>query len=183
MPCERTIAKARVALVQGDITKHRADALVTAANAGLRGGGGVDGAIHRAAGPRLLDACRKIGGCETGSAVLTPAFDLEKRGVKYVIHAVGPIWGGGTQGESDLLHGAYLSSLELAAEAACRSIAFPSISTGVYGFPVAKAAPLAIETVGAFLRGDAGSLEVVTFCLFDGTTYEHFEAALGKLQE
>jgi len=176
------ISSGLLALVLGDITQERACALVTAANPGLKGGGGVDGAIHRAAGPRLLDACRKLGGCPTGSAVLTPAFDLEPSGVQHVIHAVGPVWHGGTRGESELLRGAYLSSLELAEEAGCASIALPSISTGVYGYPVQKAAPVAIETASGFLRGSVESLREVRFVLFDRLTFNAFSEALAPLE-
>jgi O-acetyl-ADP-ribose deacetylase (regulator of RNase III) len=129
----------RLVLVRGDITEQSCDALVTAANEGLWGGGGVDGAIHRAAGPRLIEACRAIGGCPTGSAVITPAFDLEENGVGFVIHAVGPIWNGGAEGEPEALHGAYERSLELAEEKGCASLAFPSIGTGIHGFPLDRA--------------------------------------------
>ena len=169
MPCV-------VELVQGDITQIQADVLVTAANAGLRGGGGVDGAIHGAAGCKLLDACRKIGGCPTGSAVMIDAFELRERGVKNVIHAVGPIWQGGDQGEAELLKSAYHASLMLAENAALKSIAFPSISTGVYGFPLEKAAPLALKVVRDFCTEEPVSLKKVTFVLFDEKTYAIFAA-------
>jgi O-acetyl-ADP-ribose deacetylase len=179
---EAKVGSGSIVLVQGDITKERADAIVTAANAELRGGGGVDGAVHRAAGPKLLAACRKIGGCKTGSAVVTPSFDLEARGVKHVIHAVGPIWSGGTHNEDAQLESAYRTSLEVAEEAGCTSIAFPSISTGVYGFPIERAAPIAITAARDFL-GDkttfsrAGIMRVV-FVLFDQKTHAAFEKAL-----
>ncbi|MCB0218430.1 MAG: O-acetyl-ADP-ribose deacetylase [Chrysiogenetes bacterium] len=174
---QRKVGNAVIELIEGDITKVRADALVTAANSGLRGGGGVDGAIHRAAGPRLLEACRAIGGCPTGSAVITPAFDLESGGVRHVVHAVGPIWNGGAKGEEALLRGAYRTSLEVAAKAGCTSIAFPSISTGVYGYPIALAAPVAISEVASFLRGSS-SIERVVFALFGSEAFGHFERAL-----
>jgi O-acetyl-ADP-ribose deacetylase (regulator of RNase III) len=177
---ELTAAPGRqIVLVQGDITRQRADGIVTAANSDLKGGGGVDGAVHRAAGPRLLQACRAIGGCSTGSAVLTPAFDLEEAGVRFVIHAVGPVWQGGNQGEAEELASAYRESLELADANGCASIALPSISTGVYGFPVELAAPVAIATARQFLSEEATDLARVTFVLFDDATLAAFEGALG----
>lgn len=167
-------------LLQDDLTRQQADALVTAANARLAGGGGVDGAIHRAAGPDLLRTLRTIGGCPTGSAVITPAFDLEKNGVKFIIHAVGPIWHGGGAGEPEQLAGAYRHSLELATERGCHSVAFPSISTGVYGYPVELAAPLAVSTVLDFLQ-QAPELDV-RLVLFDRDTLGAYERALARLQ-
>lgn len=178
---ERTVGKGVIRLLQGDITKLAAEAIVTAANSGLRGGGGVDGAVHRAAGPRLIEACRAIGGCPTGSAVITPAFDLETNGVKKVIHAVGPRWQGGTHGEERLLQGAYRTSLQLADEHGCASIALPSISTGVYGYPTARAAPLALDTCRQFLSADPKSLDTVIFALFDDQTLHIFEQAFNQL--
>lgn len=169
---ERTIR-----LVQGDITEQRVDTIVTAANSGLRGGGGVDGAVHRAAGNGLLAACREIGGCPTGSAVMTASFNLARRGIKNVIHAVGPIFGDSDE-DDELLAGAYRRSLELAAESRSASIAFPSISTGVYGFPAERAAPLAIQTARRFLAENSGSVATVVFVLFDADTYRQFETAL-----
>jgi len=166
-----------IELIQGDITRLKVDAMVTAANSGLRGGGGVDGAIHRAAGPRLLASCRELGGCETGSAVITAAFDLERQGVRFVIHAVGPRWRDGRHGEEALLEGAYRRSLELAEENACASIAFPSISTGIYGYPVERAAPVALRTCQRFLDGSPRHLGRVVFALFDEATLEVFSAA------
>lgn len=160
----------RLRLVQGDIAAQSCDALVTAANDGLQGGGGVDGAIHRAAGPRLIEACRAIGGCPTGSAVITPAFDLEANGVRHVIHAVGPMWYGGTEGEPDALRGAYERSLELAEENGCESVAFPSISTGIFGFPVERAAPIAIAAARTFLFERANHLGEARFVLYDAAT-------------
>ncbi|MET9631014.1 O-acetyl-ADP-ribose deacetylase [Lentzea sp. NPDC006480] len=134
-----------IEVVLGDITAERVDAIVTAANESLLGGGGVDGAIHRAAGPRLAEAGSKLAPCEPGKAVATPAFDLAP--VKYVIHTVGPVWEGGEQGEDEILTSCYLSSLELAEELGVESIAFPAIATGIYGFPTARAARLAIRAV------------------------------------
>ncbi|MFC4454473.1 macro domain-containing protein [Deinococcus sonorensis] len=139
-------------IVQGDIAAERSCAVVTAANAQLAGGGGVDAVIHRAAGPALLRAIRAIGGTPTGTAVITPAFELERQGVRHVIHAVGPIWRGGQAGEAGLLAGAYRRSLELAVEAGCDSVSFPAISTGVYGYPLAQAAEVTVQTIRAFLE-------------------------------
>lgn len=159
-----------LSLVLGDIVEQRVDAIVTAANKELAGGGGVDGAVHRAAGPELLRFIRSLGGCPTGSAVISPAFALERGGVKAVIHAVGPVWRGGGHGEADLLAGAYRRSVELAAEHGLASVAFPAISTGVYGYPVDRAAPVALAALeeanapfGLDLRlvlRDAGTLHV-----------------------
>ena len=173
-----SVGERLVVVERGDITQGRTDAIVTAANAGLRGGGGVDGAVHRAAGPELLAACRALGGCPTGSAVVTPAFRLEAQGIRHVIHAVGPRWRGGGAGEADLLRGAYWRSLELAEEAGCASISFPSISTGVYGFPVAQAAPMAVAAARRFLAEQAGTLTQIVFVLFDPETQGHFDSAL-----
>ena len=167
-------------LVHGNIAAERSCAVVTAANAQLRGGGGVDGVIHRAAGPGLLQAIRAIGGTPTGSAVITPAFDLAAQGVRHVIHAVGPIWRGGDQGEAALLSGAYRQSLELAAAAGCQSISFPAISTGVYGYPLAEAAEVALSTIGAFLA-DHPDMQV-RLVLFDQgsfTAVQRVQARLG----
>lgn len=178
---EKRFGSGTIELLQGDITKVRADALVTAANSGLRGGGGVDGAIHRAAGPRLLEACRKIGGCPTGSAVATPAFDLERNGVLNVIHAVGPVWHGGSQNEAGLLEGAYHHSLKVAEEQGCASIAFPSISTGVYGFPTDRAAPIALTTCRGHLEADGNRVDRIIFALFDDRTFGTFKKTLEEL--
>lgn len=170
----------RLALEQGDITTAGTEVIVTAANAELAGGGGVDGAVHRAAGPELLQSLRDFGGCPTGDAVSTPAYALAARGTEYVVHAVGPVWRGGERGEGELLASAYRASLRRAAELRSVSIALPSLSTGVYGFPVERAAPIAIESVIAELQRDAGNLERVVFYLFDDDTYRHFEAALPR---
>ena len=154
----------RIEAAQGDITKEHVDAIVNAANTSLLGGGGVDGAIHRAAGPRLLEACRPLGGCATGDAKATEGFDLPAR---WVIHAVGPVWHGGGSGEEELLASCYRRSLELADELGARSIAFPAISTGVYHFPPDRAARIAVETI----RGTPTQVELVRLVAFDGQTF------------
>jgi len=160
-----------------DITKLSVDAIVTAANSSLAGGGGVDGAIHRAAGPELYAACQKIGGCPTGEARITPGFKLK---APWVIHAVGPIWRGGMENEAALLASAYSTSLALAHEHGCRSIALPAISCGVYGYPVPEAIKIAIETVRAW----TGALpERVVFVGFDAAVVEALERLLGPATE
>ena len=162
----------QIEVVRGDITGLEVDAVVTAANSGLRGGGGVDGAVHRAAGPRLLAACREIGGCPTGSAVVTPAFDLEPR-VRWVVHAVGPVYRGGPR-DAELLAGAYTASLARADEVGARSVAFPSISTGVYGYPDDEAAEVSV----AALRGADTRVERVLLCAFGERMARLWEARL-----
>jgi len=154
-------------LIKGDITKMQVDAIVNAANSGLRGGGGVDGAIHRAGGPAIMEECRKIGGCPTGEAVITTGGNLS---AKYVIHTVGPEWYGGHNNEEKLLANAYKNSLKLALKNGIRSIAFPNISTGVYGFPKDKAARIAIETSRDFINTTKEKLNVFFIC-FDEENY------------
>lgn len=168
-------------LVQGDIGRERTCAVVTAANKELMGGGGVDGVIHRAAGPDLLRAIRALGGTKAGTAVITPAFRLEAQGVRFVIHAVGPVWRGGHQGEADLLAGAYRQSVRLAVESGCTSVAFPAISTGVYGYPLEEAATVTLRT----LRDDLARHPDLTarLVLYDGGTLNVFRRALKRLEE
>lgn len=171
----------RVELVQGDITSQRVDAIVNAANSRLAGGGGVDGAIHRAAGPTLMEETRVKypEGCPTGSAVATSAGRLSAR---FVFHTVGPIWRGGVAGEADLLGAAYHRCLELAVENACRSIAFPAISTGVYGYPIDLAAERSLTTVREFLLKQQQP-ELVRFVLFDGGSFGAFARTLETMAE
>jgi O-acetyl-ADP-ribose deacetylase (regulator of RNase III) len=158
----------RLEAAHGDITREAVDAIVNAANSGLRGGGGVDGAVHRAAGAdRLQRACRAIGGCAPGHAVVTDGFDLTAR---YIIHTVGPVWRGGTQGEADVLASCYRSALAVADEVGARSVAFPAISTGVYGYPPDLAAEVAVTTVGA---ADT-DVAVVRFVAFDEATFDRY---------
>ena len=161
----------RVEPVQGDITKERVDAIVNAANSSLLGGGGVDGAIHRAAGPELLEACRPLDGCATGDAKATPGFRLPAR---WVIHAVGPVWAGGGRGERELLASCYRRSLEVADELGARSVAFPAISTGAYRFPPDLAAQIAVDTV----RSTRTQVELVRLVAFDRETYERYRRLL-----
>ena len=159
-----------IELLRGDITEQDADAIVNAANATLLGGGGVDGAIHRAAGPSLLAECRLLGGCETGDAKATGAGNLRAR---YVIHTVGPVWRGGTEGEPELLASCHRRSLEVAASLGCRTIAFPAISTGVYGYPMSEAASVSSSAIEQFLAGDP-SLEEVRLVFFASADAELF---------
>lgn len=165
-------------LVQGDITEQDTDAIVNAANSGLAGGGGVDGAIHRAGGPKIMEECRRIGGCPTGEARITSGGDLEAR---YVIHAVGPVYRDGASGEERLLASAYLSSLMLAVENGLRSVAFPSLSTGAYGYPLPDAANVALGTVVEFLQNERHGLELARFVLFDRHALQEYEKALDRV--
>jgi O-acetyl-ADP-ribose deacetylase (regulator of RNase III) len=176
---EVIVNQAKLAIIQGDITRQATDAIVNAANSGLMGGGGVDGAIHRAGGPAILEECRQIvarqGRLPTGKAVITTGGNLP---AKQVIHTVGPIWQGGNKGEAALLESAYRESLKLAAEQKLTSVAFPSISTGVYGYPVAEAARVAIGAVVSFLSGQVTPVKEVVFVLFDPVTYQAYSSAL-----
>ncbi|HEY97865.1 MAG TPA: O-acetyl-ADP-ribose deacetylase [Dehalococcoidia bacterium] len=177
----KLIDGARISIVKGDITKMTTDAIVNAANSGLMGGGGVDGAIHRAGGPAILEECKKIvsrqGRLPTGQAVITTGDRMKTR---HVVHTVGPIWRGGDQGEPDLLASAYRESLKLAAENNISSIAFPSISTGVYGYPVEEASRIAVKTVASFLR-EPSSIKEVIFVLFNAEAYDAYASALEEL--
>jgi O-acetyl-ADP-ribose deacetylase (regulator of RNase III) len=165
----------RIELIQGDITRHPADAIVNAANSSLLGGGGVDGAIHLAGGQAILEECRRLGGCETGDAKATTAGALPAR---HVIHTVGPVWHGGGQGEDELLASCHRRALEVASELGCRTIAFPAISTGVYRFPVERAAEIALATTAHELERRP-EIEQVTFVLFSD---EHLEVYRSKLR-
>ena len=165
-----------IQVVQGDITTIAADAVVNAANTTLMGGGGVDGAIHRAAGPALYAACEKFGGCPTGEARITSGFNLP---AKYIIHTPGPIWHGGDHDEEQLLANSYRNSLALADEYGCRTVAFPSISTSVYSFPLDRAAQIAIRAMRAFLRS-ASHVEEVTMVCFDPITARAYQRALNN---
>jgi len=159
--------KTRIEIHKGDITKLKVDAIVNAANTSLLGGGGVDGAIHRAAGPELLDFNRKLGGCKTGEAKISPGFNLP---AKFIIHTVGPVWNGGKNNEGNLLANCYKNSLKLAVENKVKSIAFPAISTGIYRFPLERATKIAVKEVKKFL-GKNESIERVIFVCFDEETY------------
>ncbi|HUG85414.1 MAG TPA: O-acetyl-ADP-ribose deacetylase [Euzebya sp.] len=163
----------RIEAVQQDITTMAVDAVVNAANTSLLGGGGVDGAIHRAAGPRLLASCRAHGGCDTGDAKATPGHDLPAR---WVIHTVGPVWRGGNGGEPELLASCYRRSMAVADELGAKSVAFPAISTGVYGYPPAQAAQIAVET----LRAVRSHVEAVWLVAFDHATFERYRTLLGQ---
>ncbi|MDX5345819.1 MAG: O-acetyl-ADP-ribose deacetylase [Hymenobacteraceae bacterium] len=168
----------RIELVKGDITKIEADAIVNAANSSLLGGGGVDGAIHRAGGPDILEACKKIrakqGGCPTGEAVITTAGKLP---ANYVIHTVGPVWQGGSKGEPGLLKNCYRNSLQLATENQVKTIAFPNISTGVYGYPKKEAAQIAVATVSDYLNNHP-EIEKVIFVVFDDDNFTYYQQLL-----
>jgi O-acetyl-ADP-ribose deacetylase (regulator of RNase III) len=163
-----------IRLAEGDITRFEADAIVNAANSSLLGGGGVDGAIHRAGGPDILAECRLLGGCDTGDAKATTGGRLAAR---YVVHAVGPVWRGGGNGEAELLASCYRRSIEVADGLGCRSVAFPAISTGIYGYPLELAAEVAVGAAAAALA-EHEDVEQVTFVLFDQRAYDAFAAAL-----
>lgn len=156
----------KLEIVKGDITKLKMDAIVNAANSSLLGGGGVDGAIHRAAGPTLLEECRKLNGCETGEAKITNGYNLP---AKFVIHTVGPVWNGGEYNEDNLLESCYKNSLKLAVENKIKTIAFPAISTGIYGFPLEQATQIAIKVVKEFISTKPGITKVIFVC-FDTKT-------------
>ncbi len=181
---EVTVGSARLHVIQGDITKQSTDAVVNAANSSLMGGGGVDGAIHRAGGPTILEECKKIvsrqGRLPTGKAVITTGGNLRAR---YVIHTVGPVWRGGDKGEPELLASAYQESLRLAVGNKLHSISFPSISTGIYGYPVERAAEVALGTVVAFLQQGPAALAEVVFVLFDSETFAAYSRVLQELVE
>jgi O-acetyl-ADP-ribose deacetylase len=180
--CKKTInMPASITCLRGDITKISADAIVNAANSSLLGGGGVDGAIHKAGGPQILEECRAIrnrqGGCNTGEAVYTTAGKLPAR---YVIHTVGPVWNGGNNNEAELLANCYRNSLLIANELQLQSIAFPNISTGIYHFPKAAAATIAVETVRQFMQQDNQSLQTVLFVCFDEENFNYYTQLLGE---
>lgn len=160
-----------IEIFKGDITKLKVDAIVNAANSSLLGGGGVDGAIHRAAGPKLLEECKKLKGCKTGQAKITKGYNLP---ANFVIHTVGPIWNGGNNNEDELLTNCYRNSLTLAIENKIRTIAFPAISTGVYGFPLERAAQIAIKTVKKFIQADK-SIHKIIFICFDDRAYQTYK--------
>jgi O-acetyl-ADP-ribose deacetylase (regulator of RNase III) len=167
----------RINVVEGDITRQRTDAVVNAANTSLLGGGGVDGAIHRAAGPRLLGECRTVGGCPTGEARITKGYDLP---AGHVIHTVGPVWRGGNSGEAELLASCYRNSLKLASDHGLGTVAFPSISTGVYGYPIEKASRIAVTEVVRFLE-ESELPESVTFVCFGAADTRVYREAIAEL--
>ena len=177
-----TINRAKLSIIQGDITRQTTDAIVNAANSGLMGGGGVDGAIHHAGGPAILEECKQVvarqGRLPTGKAVMTTGGNLKAR---YVIHTVGPVWGGGGKDEAARLANAYRESLKLAAAGKLASISFPSISTGVYGYPVDKAARVALEAIVSFLRESVTTVKEVVMVLFDSRTFTAYAEALQEI--
>ena len=167
----------RIELVTGDITKLAADAIVNAANTSLLGGGGVDGAIHRAAGPQLVEACRRLHGCKTGEAKITPGFNLP---AKFVIHTVGPVWQDGTHNEDALLARCYQNSLALVVQNHLKTIAFPAISTGIYAFPIERATRIALTETRAFLASH-DTIELVTFVCFSASVHQMYQNVLAAL--
>ena len=182
MAIEVKIENTTLSLIKGDITNESTDAIVNAANSGLRGGGGVDGAIHRAGGPRIMEECRKIGSCPTGSAVITTGGNLKAR---YVIHTVGPVYKDGTHGEPGLLESSYRSSLKIAEEKGLESVSFPSISTGAYGYPIEEASGIALKTVIDYVNarrgGRGGTLKLVRFVLFSDRDLKTYSMKLKGL--
>ena len=179
---EVVINQAKLAVLQGDITRQVTDAIVNAANSSLMGGGGVDGAIHRAGGPAILEACQQIvsrqGRLATGQAVITGGGNLKAR---FVIHTVGPVWHGGDRGEQGLLASAYRESLKVAIDSGITSISFPSISTGAYGYPAAEASAIALQTIAIFLREHSNTIKEVVLVLFDSATFRTYSSALREL--
>lgn len=167
----------RLQVIKGDITQQQVDAIVNAANTSLLGGGGVDGAIHHAAGPELLEECKQLGGCQTGQAKLTKGYKLNAR---YVIHAVGPIWRGGVKGEPQLLASCYEASLRLALDNDVKTIAFPAISCGIYGYPIGQAATIAVNEIANFLELHPQIENVLCVC-FDETSFDTYQQALSAL--
>ena len=165
-------------IIKGDITQQANDAIVNAANTSLHGGGGVDGAIHRAAGPKLLEECRTLNGCKTGEAKITKGYNLK---AKHVIHTPGPVWKGGESDEALLLSNCYRNSLELAQANNCRTVAFPSISTGVYRFPLHKAARVAINTITTFISINPDTFDSITIVCFDANTLQHYQEAYNEI--
>lgn len=170
---QQAVPSPRISLVLGDITTQPVDAIVNAANSSLLGGGGVDGAIHRAAGPELVHVCRDLGGCKTGEAKTTPGFNLP---AERIIHTVGPVWRGGTNGEPELLASCYRASLACADEVGAESIAFPAISTGIFNYPIEAAAQTAVDTI----RSTSTSVALVRFVCFDQDTWDAYAAALDQ---